>query len=106
MPPSFLESQDKRRVGKQVKDVLKPDYYGVFQSMLQQMRQHNAESIQKELRLDLRGPVHSVANDPPLLTDESQKRSGSGRVRRLIAGVGAQRAAAWTEVADGSLMRS
>ena len=96
----FLEIKDKRLVGKQVREVLKPDYYAIFQSMLQQMRQHNAESIQKELRLDLRGRTIPLQMTLSLLTDDTQKEIGQVVVFDDLSPVlGAQRAAAWTEVA-------
>lgn len=96
----LLEIKDKRLVGKTVKEVLKPDYYEIFQSMLQQMRQHNAESIQKELRLDLRGRSIPLQMTLSLLTDENQKEIGQVVVFDDLSPVlGAQRAAAWTEVA-------
>jgi two-component system nitrogen regulation sensor histidine kinase NtrY len=96
----LLEIKDRRLVGKQVKEVLKPDYYEVFQSMLQQMRQHKAESIQKELRLELRGRTIPLQMTLSLLTDENQKEIGQVVVFDDLSPVlGAQRAAAWTEVA-------
>jgi two-component system nitrogen regulation sensor histidine kinase NtrY len=96
----LLEIKDKRLVGKQVKEVLTPDYYGVFQSMLQTMRQHGADSIQKELRLDLRGRSIPLQMTISLLTDENQHEIGQVVVFDDLSPVlGAQRAAAWTEVA-------
>lgn len=96
----LLEIKDKRLVGKHVKDVLKSDYYSIFQSMLQQMRQHNAESIQKELRLDLRGRMIPLQMTLSLLTDDNQNEIGQVVVFDDLSPVlGAQRAAAWTEVA-------
>ena len=96
----LLEIKDKRLVGKQVREVLKPDYYGVFQSMLQQMRQHKAATIQKELRLDIRGRSIPLQMTLSLLTDENQNEIGQVVVFDDLSPVlGAQRAAAWTEVA-------
>jgi two-component system, NtrC family, nitrogen regulation sensor histidine kinase NtrY len=96
----LLEIKDRRLVGKHLKTILKPDYYEIFQSMLGQMRQHKARSIQKELRLDLRGRSIPLQMTLSLLTDENQKEIGQVVVFDDLSPVlGAQRAAAWTEVA-------
>lgn len=96
----LLQVKDRRLVGKHVKDVLKPEYYEVFQNMLQQMRQHNAESIQRELRFELGGRSIPLQMTLSLLTDDNQKEIGQVVVFDDLSPVlGAQRAAAWTEVA-------
>jgi len=96
----LLQIKDRRLVGKHLNEVLRPEYYGVFQNMLQQMRQHNAESIQRELRLELGGRSIPLQMTLSLLTDDNQKEIGQVVVFDDLSPVlGAQRAAAWTEVA-------
>lgn len=96
----LLEIKDKRLVGKKAREVLNAEHYEIFQSMLHQMRLHSASSIQKEIRMDLRGRSIPLQMTLSLLTDENQKEIGLVVVFDDLSPVlGAQRAAAWTEVA-------
>src|ERR1044072_269915 len=68
--------------------------------MIQQMRSHRAESIQREVRIPIRGRSIPLQMTLSFLADETQTEIGKVLVfDDLTPVLGAQRAAAWTEVA-------
>lgn len=96
----LLEVQSQLLVGQNVQKVLKAEHFAIFQNMIQQMRAHSAESIQREVRIDIRGRQVPLQMTLSFLTDESNNEIGMVLVfDDLTPVLGAQRAAAWTEVA-------
>ncbi|MBX3021656.1 MAG: PAS domain-containing protein [Bdellovibrionales bacterium] len=96
----LLQTRPERLVGKHIAKVLEPEYYEILENMIQQMRAHQAESIQREVRLAIRGRSIPLQMTLSFLTDENQTEIGKVVVfDDLTPVLGAQRAAAWTEVA-------
>lgn len=96
----LLGVKPDRLVGQHVAKVLQKDYYTVLESMIEQMRSLRAESIQREIRIQVRNRTVPILMTLSFLTDENQTEIGKVLVfDDLTAVIGAQRAAAWTEVA-------
>jgi two-component system nitrogen regulation sensor histidine kinase NtrY len=96
----LLETKPNRLVGKHIADVLQPEYYQILDNMMQQMRAHQAESIQREVRIQIRGRQIPLQMTLSFLSDENNTEIGKVLVfDDLTPVIGAQRAAAWTEVA-------
>ena len=96
----LLETAPGRLVGKHIAKVLQKEYYQILDNMIQQMRSHRAESIQREVRVQIRGRSMPLQMTLSFLTDENQTEIGKVLVfDDLTPVLGAQRAAAWTEVA-------
>ena len=87
-------------VGRHLRTVLPKDYYQLFKDLLKSMREHNATSLQKEIRLDLAGRSIPFQLTLSILLDEKGNDLGKVIVfDDLTPVINAQRAAAWTEVA-------
>lgn len=96
----LLETRPDRLIGKHIAQVLDPEYYQILQNMIDQMRSHRADSIQREVRLQIRGRTMPLQMTLSFLTDEQKREIGKVLVfDDLTPVLGAQRAAAWTEVA-------
>ena len=96
----LLEIPADRLIGRHIGQVLKKEYYQTLENMIQQMRAHQAESIQREVRLQLRNRSIPLQMTLSFLTDENHTELGKVLVfDDLTPVLGAQRAAAWTEVA-------
>jgi two-component system nitrogen regulation sensor histidine kinase NtrY len=96
----LLETSPARLVGKHIGQVLQKEYYQILDNMIEQMRSHRAESIQREVRIQIRGRAIPLQMTLSFLTDENQAEIGKVLVfDDLTPVLGAQRAAAWTEVA-------
>lgn len=96
----LLATRPERLIGKPIAKVLEPEYNDIFNNMVQQMRTHQADSIQREVRLQLRGRAIPLQMTLSFLTDERETEIGKLLVfDDLTPVLGAQRAAAWTEVA-------
>jgi two-component system nitrogen regulation sensor histidine kinase NtrY len=96
----LLETPSERLVGKPLSKVLQAEYYQILENMIQQMRLHQAESIQREVRFQIRGRSIPLQMTLSFLTDENHLEIGKVMVfDDLTPVLGAQRAAAWTEVA-------
>lgn len=96
----LLETPPVRLVGQHIGKVLDREYYEILDNMIQQMRTHRAESIQREVRVQIRGRSVPLQMTLSFLTDEKQVEIGTVLVFDDLSPVlGAQRAAAWTEVA-------
>ncbi len=96
----LLETAPVRLVGQHIGRVLSQEYYSILDNMIQQMRSHRAESIQREVRIQINGRSIPLQMTLSFLTDENQVEIGKVLVfDDLTAVLGAQRAAAWTEVA-------
>jgi two-component system, NtrC family, nitrogen regulation sensor histidine kinase NtrY len=87
-------------VGRPVRQVLDEKYYAMFSELLTQMKEHNAETLQKEIRIELDGRTIPLQMHLSLLLDEKGNEVGKVLVfDDLTMLINAQRAAAWTEVA-------
>lgn len=87
-------------LGRSVRDVLDETYFQMFSDLLVTMREHNAVSLQKEIRIELEGRSIPLQVNLSLLQDEKGNDLGKVLVfDDLTMLVNAQRAAAWTEVA-------
>lgn len=96
----LLEVQPLGLIGKPVQDILKAEHFDILQNMIQQMRLHNAPSIQREVRVEVRGRQVPLQMTLSFLTDDTNQEIGMVLVFDDLSPVlGAQRAAAWTEVA-------
>lgn len=96
----LLEVPAQRLLGRHIGEVLKKEYFDILENMIQQMRSHRAESIQREVRLQIRNRSIPLQMTLSFLTDENQTEIGKVLVfDDLTPVLGAQRAAAWTEVA-------
>lgn len=96
----LLETPPIKLVGKHMRDVLDKEYYQILDNMIEQMKAHKAESIQREVRIQIRGRSIPLQMTLSFLTDENQTEIGKVLVfDDLTPVLGAQRAAAWTEVA-------
>lgn len=96
----LLNVKPERLMGKHIGQVLQKEYFTVLENMIEQMRAHRAESIQREIRIQIRNRSIPLQMTLSFLTDERQTEIGKVLVfDDLTAVLGAQRAAAWTEVA-------
>lgn len=96
----LLEVRPGRMVGRKIKEILRPDYYKTFESMVSQMKSHDANSLTRELQVEVRGRTIPLQMTLSLLFDSAGKEIGQVIVFDDLSPIlGAQRAAAWTEVA-------
>lgn len=96
----LLQTHPERLLGKHIGQVLQKEYYQILENMIQQMRTHRAESIQREIRIQIRKRSVPLQMTLSFLNDENQTEIGKVLVFDDLSPVlGAQRAAAWTEVA-------
>lgn len=96
----LLETSPHRLIGKHLSKVLAPEYYQILDNMIQQMRTHQAESIQREVRIQIRNRSIPLQMTLSFLNDDNGVEIGKVLVfDDLTPVLGAQRAAAWTEVA-------
>jgi two-component system nitrogen regulation sensor histidine kinase NtrY len=96
----LLEVSPSKLLGMHMRQVLQSEHFEALEGMIHQLRSHKAESIQRELRVLLRGRTVPLQVTLSLLTDENQVEIGKVLVfDDLTPILGAQRAAAWTEVA-------
>lgn len=96
----LLATRPEKLIGKHIAQVLEPEYYQVLNNMIEQMRSLRAESIQQEVRVQIRGRTMPLQMTLSFLTDENELEIGKVLVfDDLTPVLGAQRAAAWTEVA-------
>lgn len=87
-------------VGRHVKQVLDEKYYLMFAELLSVMRENDAVTLHKEIRLEINERSIPLQMNLSLLLDEKGNDIGKVLVfDDLTMLVNAQRAAAWTEVA-------
>mgnify|MGYP001253917313 CR=1 FL=1 len=87
-------------IGRPVRQVLGSTYFQMFNDLLQSMKEHNAVTLQKEIRIDIGGRTVPLQMHLSLLQDEKGNDLGKVLVfDDLTMLINAQRAAAWTEVA-------
>ncbi len=96
----LLKTRPERLLGQHISKVLASEYYQILEKMIEQMRSHRAESIQREVRVQIGERSVPMQMTLSILTDDQQTELGKVLVfDDLSAVLGAQRAAAWTEVA-------
>jgi two-component system nitrogen regulation sensor histidine kinase NtrY len=96
----LLETPPNKLVGKSIAQVFEKESAKILENMIEQMKSHNAESIQRELRTQVRGRSVPLQMTLSFLHDEDRSEIGKVLVfDDLSPLIGAQRAAAWTEVA-------
>jgi two-component system nitrogen regulation sensor histidine kinase NtrY len=96
----LLETPPNKLVGKSIAQVFEKESAKILENMIEQMKSHNAESIQRELRTQVRGRSVPLQMTLSFLHDEDRNEIGKVLVfDDLSPLIGAQRAAAWTEVA-------
>ena len=96
----LLGIEPREFIGRPVRQVLDGKYHQMFVELLQNMKEHNAESLQKEIRIDIDGRSIPLQMHLSVLLDEKGNEVGKVLVfDDLTVLINAQRAAAWTEVA-------
>ncbi len=96
----LLETPPAKLIGKHIGQVFEKEYAQILENMIQQMKSHKAESIQREVRIQIRGRSVPLQMTLSFLNDENHTEIGKVLVfDDLSPLIGAQRAAAWTEVA-------
>lgn len=96
----LLQIDADKFVGRSVRDVLTPEYYGIYQELLVQMRTHGFVTFQRELRIELDGRSIPLQMNLALMQDDRGQDLGKVLVFDDLTMIqNAQRAAAWTEVA-------
>lgn len=97
---SLLDLEPEKYVGKKAKEVLSRDYYEIFDELLTSMKTYKAQSLKKEVQVNISGRSVPLQMTLSLLYDEEKNELGKVLVfDDLSPVVRAQRAAAWTEVA-------
>ena len=96
----LLETPPGKLLGKHIGQVLEKEYFQILENMIEQMKSHKVESIQREVRIQVRGRSIPLQMTLSFLYDDNREEIGKVLVfDDLTAVLGAQRAAAWTEVA-------
>ncbi len=97
---SLLEIDPEKYAGRKAKDVLSKDYYEIFDDLLVSMKTYKAQSLKKEVQVNINGRSVPLQMTLSVLYDEGKSELGKVLVfDDLTPVVRAQRAAAWTEVA-------
>jgi two-component system nitrogen regulation sensor histidine kinase NtrY len=87
-------------LGRPVRELLTLEYFRTFSELLKTMTDHKAESIQKELKINVKGESVPLQMTLSILKDDQDQEIGKILVfDDMTPIVNAQRAAAWTEVA-------
>jgi two-component system nitrogen regulation sensor histidine kinase NtrY len=97
---TLLGVEPRDFVGRPVRQVLDKTYYDMFNELLMTMREHQATTLQKEIRIEMGGRTIPLQMNLSLLQDEKGNDLGKVLVfDDLTMLINSQRAAAWTEVA-------
>lgn len=97
---ALLKIDPDKHLGKSVRELLTLDYFRTFSELIKTMQTHKVESIQKELKLNIKGESVPLLMTLSILKDEAGKEIGKVLVfDDMTPIVNAQRSAAWTEVA-------
>lgn len=87
-------------IGKNIESVLSKEYSDLFHELMQSMKDHSTQSIQRELRVALKKQQIYLQFTLSVLLDDRGNEIGKLLVfNDLTPIIGAQRAAAWKEVA-------
>lgn len=96
----LLSVEATQLIGQHIAQVLLPEHYAILENMIKQMRMHQSDSIQREVRVQIRGRSIPLQLTLSFLNDDSGNSIGMVLVFDDLSPIlGAQRAAAWTEVA-------
>ena len=96
----LLQIDPEKYVQHPVRSVLNQDYLNMFKEMVRTMREQGLISLQKEVRIEVRGKPLPLQMNLSLLSDDRDNDLGMVLVfDDLTMLQNAQRAAAWTEVA-------
>ena len=96
----LLGIEPRDYIGRPVRQLLGSNYFQMFNDLLQSMKEHNAVTLQKEIRVEIGGRTVPLQMHLSLLQDEKGNDLGKVIVfDDLTMLINAQRAAAWTEVA-------
>ncbi len=97
---NLLKIDPAKYVGRSVRDLLTLEYFRIFAELLRAMQENKAESLQKEIKINVEGSEIPLLMTLSILKDEQGLEIGKVIVfDDLTLIVNAQRAAAWTEVA-------
>ncbi|MCB0391826.1 MAG: PAS domain-containing protein [Bdellovibrionales bacterium] len=96
----LLKIEPQRYIGKKLSAVLPAEFRNLYKELSQNMTQHGATTVQKEIRLEIAGRSLPLQLSLSILRNEKGEELGKIIVfDDLSMVVNAQRAAAWTEVA-------
>jgi two-component system nitrogen regulation sensor histidine kinase NtrY len=96
----LLKIQPENFIGRPVKELLTIEYFRIFAEMIKSMQDHQIESIQRELKLEINGETIPLQMTLSMLKDESGTDLGKILVfDDMTMILNAQRSAAWSEVA-------
>jgi two-component system nitrogen regulation sensor histidine kinase NtrY len=96
----LLNIEPDKYVGRHLSSVLNDEYYKIFSGLIAKMREHKANSLQKEIRIEVAGQRIPLSLTLSILADDQGEEIGNVLVfDDLTPILNAQRAAAWTEVA-------
>ncbi|MBL7672338.1 MAG: PAS domain-containing protein [Bdellovibrionaceae bacterium] len=97
---NLLKIDPAKYLGRSVRDLLTLEYFRIFAELLRAMQENKAESLQKEIKINVEGAEIPLLMTLSILKDEQGLEIGKVVVfDDLTLIVNAQRAAAWTEVA-------
>jgi two-component system nitrogen regulation sensor histidine kinase NtrY len=87
-------------IGRSVRELLTLEYFRTFSDLLKTMAEHNVETIQRELKVNIDGESLPILMTLSILKNEQNEEVGKIVVfDDMTPIVNAQRAVAWTEVA-------
>jgi two-component system, NtrC family, nitrogen regulation sensor histidine kinase NtrY len=96
----LLNLTAKNYIGRNAKEVLSPEYFAIFDDLATSMKKHRAQSIGKEVRINIGGQQIPLQITLSVLYDDKDREIGKVLTFDDLSTVlRAQRAAAWTEVA-------
>ena len=96
----LLDTDAEQVVGREISAVLAKPYVDTLLTMIEQLRLHRTETIQREMQIQVGDRSVPLQMTLSLLTDEARVEIGKLLVfDDLTPVLNAQRAAAWTEVA-------
>jgi len=96
----LLQIDSAHFVGRPVRELLNLEYFRTFAELLKTMSEHKVESIQKEVKINVKGEMVPLLMSLSILKNDRAEEIGKILVfDDLTPIVSAQRAAAWTEVA-------
>jgi two-component system nitrogen regulation sensor histidine kinase NtrY len=96
----LLHIDSDQYVGRPVRELLTLEYFRTFAELLKTMSEHKIESIQKEVKISVKGEMIPLLMSLSILKNDRNEEIGKILVfDDLTPIVSAQRSAAWTEVA-------
>ncbi len=96
----LLKASPEQFIGRHIRDLMSDEYYQTFSDLLQSMKNHGVDRIQKEVRVNIDNNTLPMQMTLSILYDSSNNELGKILVfDDLTILVNAQRAAAWRDVA-------